>query len=47
MENIKPTSIRLPEKLYEEIKKEAEKNKRSVSKQIEFMIEKYMEIKKQ
>lgn len=38
---MKPTSIRLDEKLYEKIKQEAEKEKRSISKQIEYIIERY------
>lgn len=43
--NFYPTSIRLSEELYEKIKRDAEKEKRSVTKQIEFMIETYYEIK--
>lgn len=42
---IKPTSIRLNEKLYEKIKREAGEQKRSISKQIEYIIEAYYEIK--
>lgn len=38
---MKPTSIRLDEKLYELVKREAEKEKRSISKQIEYIIERY------
>lgn len=38
---VKPTSIRLDEKLYEMVKQEAEKEKRSISKQIEYIIERY------
>lgn len=41
----KPTSIRLSIENYNKIKKEAEKDKRSISKQIEFVIEKYYKIK--
>lgn len=45
MENEKkPTSIRLSETLYEKIKTDAERDKRSISKQIEYMIEKYYEM---
>ena len=40
-----PTSIRISEELYERIKEEAQKEKRSISKQIEFIIEKYFEIR--
>lgn len=40
-----PTSIRLNAELYEKIKKDAEKEKRSITKQIEYMIEMYYEIK--
>ena len=39
-----PTSIRISDEIYERIKKEAEEEKRSVSKQIEYIIEKYYEI---
>ena len=39
-----PTSIRLSEEIYEKIKEEANKEKRSLSKQIEYIIEKYYEI---
>lgn len=41
----KPTSIRLTEDLYEKIKKDAEKDKRSITKQIEYIIETYYKIK--
>ena len=41
-----PTSIRLPKEMIERIKTEAEKEKRSVTAQIEYIIEKYWEIKK-
>ena len=41
-----PTSIRLPKEMIERIKAEAEKEKRSVTAQIEYIIEKYWEIKK-
>lgn len=39
-----PTSIRLDEKLLNKVKELAEKNKRSVTAQIEYMLEKYIEI---
>jgi hypothetical protein len=39
-----PTSIRLEEKLYARVITEAKKDKRSISNQIEFMIERYYEI---
>lgn len=42
-----PTSIRLPNELLEKIRKDADKNKRSITKEIEYIIEKYYEIKKQ
>lgn len=43
---MKPTSIRLEETIYEKVKTEAEKEKRSVSKQIEYIIQQYYELKK-
>lgn len=43
--NIAPTSIRISEELYKKIKDDADKEKRSITKQIEFMLEKYYEIK--
>lgn len=43
--NIAPTSIRISEELYNKIKDDADKEKRSITKQIEFMLEKYYEIK--
>lgn len=42
-----PTSIRLKDEIYQKIKNDAEKEKRSISKQIEYVIEKYYEIKSQ
>lgn len=36
--NINPTSIRLRKDLFEKIKKDAEKDKRSITKQIEYKI---------
>lgn len=41
---IVPTSIRLDEKLLNKVKELALKNKRSVTAQIEYMLEKYIEI---
>jgi hypothetical protein len=41
-----PTSIRLEEELYKKVVEEATKEKRSISAQIEYIIEKYYEIKK-
>ena len=43
--NIAPTSIRISDELYSKIKEDAEKDKRSITKQIEYMLEKYYEIK--
>ena len=43
---IKPTSIRLREELYEKIRKDAEEEKRSITKQIEYIIEAYYRIQK-
>lgn len=40
-----PTSIRLPDDLYEKIKIDAEEKKRSITKQIEYIIEQYYSIK--
>ena len=45
MEKIQPISIRMPESLYNKIKNDADKDKRSVSKQVIYMLEKYYEIK--
>lgn len=42
---MKPTSIRLPEELLKKVTEDAEANKRSITKQIEYIIEKYYEIK--
>lgn len=39
-----PTSIRLEENLLNKVKELAVKNKRSVTAQIEYMLEKYIEI---
>jgi hypothetical protein len=43
---LKPTSIRLDDELYDKIKVEAEKDKRSITKQIEYIIQQYYELKK-
>lgn len=40
-----PTSIRLSKYLYEKIKKESNIQKRSITKQIEIILEKYYELK--
>lgn len=41
------TSIRLSDKILEKVKVEAEAQKRSVSKQIEYIIEQYYKIKEE
>lgn len=38
-----PFSVRIPDELLDKIKKLAVMNKRSTNKQVEFMLEKYME----
>lgn len=43
-ESAKPTSIRLNDELYNKIKQDADKEKRSITKQIEYMLSKYYEI---
>lgn len=40
-----PTSIRLPDDLYEKVKADADEKKRSITKQIEYIIEQYYKIK--
>ena len=40
----KPTSIRLSDEIYNKIKEDSEKYKRSITKQIEYIIEKYYEL---
>lgn len=45
MAKAQPTSIRLEQDLYERVAKEAKAEKRSFSAQIEYMIEKYYEIR--
>ena len=44
-ETIKPTSIRINPKLLEKVKTDADKEKRSVTKQIEYIIERFYGIK--
>jgi hypothetical protein len=39
-----PTSIRFEENLYDRVVNDAKKEKRSISSQIEYMVEKYYEI---
>ena len=43
--NIVPTSIRLKKELMDKIKEDANKQKRSITKQIEYIIEKYYNLK--
>jgi hypothetical protein len=43
--NIRPTSVRLSKEVYEKVKKEAEKDKRSITKQIEYIITDYYNFK--
>jgi len=40
-EDIKPTSIRLSANIYNRVKKESEEQKRSITKQIEYIITNY------
>jgi hypothetical protein len=40
------TSIRITEDLYERIREDAEREKRSITKQIEYMIEQFYKIQK-
>lgn len=40
---MKPTSIRLNDEIYKKIKEDAEKEKRSITKQIEYIIQQYYE----
>ena len=42
---MKPTSIRLSQDIYDKVKAEADKEKRSLSKQIEYIIQQYYELK--
>ena len=46
MKNVQPTSVRLDSTLYERIKADAEKERRSVSAQIEYMLLQYYDMKK-
>lgn len=46
MANIQPTSIRLDKGLYEKIRQDAEKERRSITGQIEYMLLQYYEMKK-
>lgn len=43
--DIMPTSIKFERELYEKIKIDAEKNERSFSKQVQFMLKKYYDLK--
>lgn len=47
MENKIATLIRIEEELYEEIKYIAEREKRSINKQIEFILEKFISEQKE
>lgn len=42
---VKPTSIRLDPEIYERLVELAKKDKRSISKEVEFIITKHLEIK--
>lgn len=44
MYTIKPTSIRISEQIYKRVKEEADREKRSISSQIEYNLEKYYEL---
>lgn len=46
MKNIISTLIRIDEEIYEEIKEIAIKENRSINKQIEYILKKYLEEKK-
>lgn len=43
---MKPTSIRLSDDVFEKLKAEADHDKRSISKQIEYIIQQYYEMKR-
>lgn len=45
MKDITPTSIRIEKEIMDRVREDAKKDKRSVTAQIEFIIEKYYEIK--
>lgn len=44
-EKTTPTSIRLTKETYKKVKEEAEKENRSITKQIEYIIKKYFQIR--
>lgn len=44
--NIQPTSIRMDKDLYEKIKADAERERRSITGQIEYMLLQYYEMRK-
>jgi len=44
--NIQPTSIRMDKDLYERIKADAERERRSITGQIEYMLLQYYEMRK-
>lgn len=46
MADIKPTSVRLSPELFEKIKADAEKERRSITGQIEYMLIQYYEMRK-
>ena len=46
MDNVKQITLRIEMNLYEEIKKLSEVECRTVSQQVEYMLKKFMEIKK-
>ena len=46
MKKVQPTSVRLDSELYEKIKADAEKERRSISGQIEYMLQQYYEMRK-
>lgn len=45
MQKVQPTSVRLKADLYEKIRADAEKEQRSISGQIQYMLIKYYEMK--
>lgn len=45
-QKIQPTSIRLKPDLYNKIKEDAEKERRSITGQIEYMLQQYYEMKR-
>ena len=47
MAEIKPTSIRMDEDLYAKVKADAEKERRSISQQINIIIQKHYDLKEQ